>query len=107
MNAAWAKSSLSFSNGNCVEVTELPGGSVGVRNSRDPRGPVLRFTREEWDAFLGGARLGEFDRFGTTASRRGRGPLTAPSAAPAQASSAALAVDLRPGDTSGCAVPGA
>ena len=66
MNAVWVKSSLSFSNGNCVEVTELPGGSVGVRNSRDPRGPVLRFTREEWDAFLGGARLGEFDRFGTT-----------------------------------------
>jgi len=71
MNVVWVKSSLSFSNGNCVEVTELPGGSVGVRNSRDPGGLVLRFTREEWDAFLGGARLGEFDRFGTTAPRRG------------------------------------
>jgi hypothetical protein len=62
MNAAWVKSSHSFSNGNCVEVAELPGGSVGVRNSRDPDGPVLKFTQEEWDAFLGGARLGEFDR---------------------------------------------
>ena len=71
MNAVWVKSSLSFSNGNCVEVTELPGGSVGVRDSRDPGGPVLRFTRGEWDAFLGGARLGEFDKFGTTASRPG------------------------------------
>ena len=71
MNAVWVKSSLSFSNGNCVEVTELPGGSVGIRNSRDRGGPVLGFTREEWDAFLGGARLGEFDRFGTTVSRRG------------------------------------
>jgi hypothetical protein len=38
MNAVWVKSSLSFSNGNCVEVTELPGGSVGVRNSREPSG---------------------------------------------------------------------
>ena len=72
MNLVWVKSSLSFSNGNCVEVTELPGGTVGVRNSRDPAGPVLRFTRGEWDAFLGGARLGEFDRFGTTASRPDR-----------------------------------
>jgi hypothetical protein len=70
MTAVWVKSSLSFSNGNCVEVTDLPGGSVGVRNSRDRGGPVLRFTRTEWDAFLGGARLGEFDRFGTMPSRR-------------------------------------
>lgn len=69
MNTVWIKSSLSFSNGNCVEVTELPGGTVGVRNSRDPEGPVLRFTPGEWAAFLAGARRGEFDRFGTTASR--------------------------------------
>jgi hypothetical protein len=69
MNAVWIKSSLSFSNGNCVEVTELPGGSVGVRNSRDPEGPVLRFTPGEWAAFLVGARRGEFDR---SALRRGR-----------------------------------
>jgi Domain of unknown function (DUF397) len=64
MNAVWTRSSLSFSNGNCVEVAELPGGAVGVRNSRDPGGPVLAFTPGEWAAFLGGARLGEFDRFG-------------------------------------------
>jgi hypothetical protein len=67
VKAIWVKSSLSFSNGNCVEVAELPGGSVGVRNSRDSEGPVLRFTQDEWDAFLTGARLGEFDRFGTGA----------------------------------------
>jgi hypothetical protein len=66
MTAIWVKSSLSFSNGNCVEVTGLPGGMVGVRNSRDPDGPVLRFTRGEWNAFLAGARLGEFDQFGRT-----------------------------------------
>ena len=56
MDATWAKSSFSFSNGNCVEVAELPGGSVGVRDSRDPAGPVLRFTRDGWDTFLAGAR---------------------------------------------------
>jgi hypothetical protein len=60
----WVKSSLSFSNGNCVEVASLPGDTIGLRNSRDPEGPVLRFTPDEWHAFLGGARNGEFDRFG-------------------------------------------
>jgi len=59
----WVKSSLSFSNSNCVEVASLPGGGIGVRDSKDPQGPVLRFTPSEWDAFLGGARNGEFDRF--------------------------------------------
>ena len=61
---SWIKSSLSFSNGNCVEVASLSDGEVGVRDSKDPSGPVLRFTPEEWHAFLGGARKGEFDRFG-------------------------------------------
>ena len=66
LGLSWVKSSLSFSNGNCVEVAALPGGGVGVRNSRDMDGRVLRFTRAEWQAFLGGARLGEFDAFGAT-----------------------------------------
>jgi hypothetical protein len=61
---SWVKSSLSYANGNCVEVASLPGGEVGVRNSRDPGGPVLQFTPDEWHAFLAGARTGEFDRFG-------------------------------------------
>lgn len=60
----WVKSSLSFSNGNCVEVTNLPGSQVGVRHSKHTQGPVLRFTPDEWRAFLGGVRKGEFDRFG-------------------------------------------
>lgn len=63
-DAKWVKSSLSFANGNCVEVANLPGGEVGVRNSRDPEGAVLRFTPDEWHAFVGGARIGEFDSFG-------------------------------------------
>jgi hypothetical protein len=59
----WVKSSLSFSNGNCVEVAGLPGGGIGVRDSKDVTGPVLCFTPSEWRAFLGGAQNGEFDRF--------------------------------------------
>ena len=60
----WVKSSLSFSNGNCVEVASLADGGVGVRNSRDAEGSVLAFTPDEWHAFLGGVRNGEFDSFG-------------------------------------------
>ena len=61
---SWIKSSLSYCNSNCVEVASLPDGGVGVRDSKDPSGPVLRFTPGEWHAFLGGALNGEFDHFG-------------------------------------------
>lgn len=60
----WVKSSLSFANGNCVEVADLSGGEIGVRNSRDPLGPVLLFTPDEWHAFIDGVMKGEFDGFG-------------------------------------------
>jgi len=64
----WVKSSLSFANSNCVEVASLPGGQVGVRDSKDPEGLALRFTPGEWQAFLGGVRNGEFDSFGMLCS---------------------------------------
>jgi len=34
---------------------------IGMRSSADPDGPMLVFTQDEWDAFVGGARDGEFD----------------------------------------------
>lgn len=61
-NLDWAKSSLSHVNGNCVEIAGLATDVVRVRDSKDPRGPILQFTPTEWDAFLGGVRNGEFDR---------------------------------------------
>ena len=61
--SSWIKSSLSFSNGNCVEVASLPDGEIGVRDSKASDGPVLRFTSDEWHAFLGRVRNGEFDKF--------------------------------------------
>ena len=64
LDSSWIKSSLSFSNGNCVQVASLPDGEIGVRDSKDSKGPVLRFTSDEWHAFLGGVRNGEFDSFG-------------------------------------------
>jgi hypothetical protein len=47
-----------MTNGNCVEVAELGDGAVGVRDSKDPRGGVLRFTPEEWKKFLDGVGHG-------------------------------------------------
>ena len=61
--SSWTKSSLSHANGNCVEVTDLPGSLVGLRDSKDASGPILHVLPEEWRAFLNGVRNGEFDRF--------------------------------------------
>lgn len=37
------------------------GDGVAVRDSKQPDGQVLLFTQAEWDAFVGGAKDGEFD----------------------------------------------
>jgi hypothetical protein len=58
----WVKSSFSFANGDCVEVASLADGRIGVRDSKDSAGPVLRFTPAEWRAFVAGAQNGEFDQ---------------------------------------------
>jgi hypothetical protein len=60
----WRKSRESNPSGNCVEVAGLPDGAVAVRNSRDPQGPALVYTRAEVAAFLAGVRNGEFDDLG-------------------------------------------
>jgi predicted secreted Zn-dependent protease len=55
----WKKSMASASS-NCVEVAD-DSKSIYVRDSKDPAGPVLAFTKTEWKAFLAGVRAGEFD----------------------------------------------
>lgn len=59
--AVWRKSSHSGYSGNCVEVAALPNGAVAMRNSRDPHGAALVYTRAEIVAFLAGVKDGEFD----------------------------------------------
>ena len=59
--AKWRKSSHSNGNGGaCVEVARNLPGVVAVRDSKDPRGPVLIFEPEQWAAFTGGVKAGEF-----------------------------------------------
>ena len=66
--APWRKSSYSGGNGGaCVEVAVVPGSKEGsdyvitMRDSKDPDGPVLTFTPDEWKAFTLGVQDGEFD----------------------------------------------
>ncbi|MGH3980753.1 MAG: DUF397 domain-containing protein [Pseudonocardiaceae bacterium] len=60
--AAWQKATESIVDGACVEIAQLSG-MVAVRDSKDPDGPILTYTKDEWSAFLGGAKKGEFDHF--------------------------------------------
>ena len=64
--ASWQKSSTSMGAQECVQVIRSQG-HVWVRDSKNPLGPVLGFTREEWAAFLVGVRRDEFDRAGVPA----------------------------------------
>ncbi len=57
---AWLKAQASTHNGQCVELASAPG-KIAMRDSKDPDGPILVYTRAEFKAFLDGARNGEFD----------------------------------------------
>lgn len=59
---AWVKSSYSGNNGNCVEVAVLPSGGRALRDSKDPSGPVLTFSVEEFSAFVAAASADDFNR---------------------------------------------
>ena len=49
------------SAGSGVELAKLPDGQIAVRNSADPDGPALIYTRAEIEALIGGAQDGDFD----------------------------------------------
>ncbi len=58
---SWIKAAKSTANGSCLEVRRHAG-MIEVRDSKEHgKGPILRFTAAEFDAFLDGARNAEFD----------------------------------------------
>lgn len=60
---AWVKATASNAYGQCVQVASAAGG-VAMRDSKNPDGPILLYTRTEFKAFLDGARNGDFDHIG-------------------------------------------
>jgi hypothetical protein len=62
--ASWRKSSFSNLNGSCVETAPLRPDRIAIRDTKDNgTGPLLVFTRSEWNAFIAGAKEGQFDYF--------------------------------------------
>jgi Domain of unknown function (DUF397) len=60
--AEWRKSTRSGNGGSdCVEVAKNLPDVVGVRDSKDPSGPVLVFAPPAWASFVAGVKDGEFD----------------------------------------------
>lgn len=61
--SAWKKSSRSGagSGGDCVEVAPLVGGAA-IRDSKNPKGGVLRFSRDQMTAFLADVKDGAFGK---------------------------------------------
>lgn len=58
-DGSWVKASRSSNSGQCVEMRRQ-GAMVEVRDSKDPHGPVLRFSGAQFAAWLDGADTGEF-----------------------------------------------
>jgi 20S proteasome alpha/beta subunit len=57
-----ARTAVKSSGGSCVQV-ERRDGLIMITHSKHPSGPVLSYTLKEFDAFLDGAKKGEFDDF--------------------------------------------
>lgn len=55
------RTSSRCSKGTCVEVAPLPDGGAAVRDTKDPGRAPLVFDADEWDDFLAGVKIGEFD----------------------------------------------
>ncbi|QKV96807.1 DUF397 domain-containing protein [Streptomyces sp. NA02950] len=57
----WTKPWSGGNGGNCLEAMRLDDGRVALRQSTDPDGPALIYTRGEIVAFIEGAKAGEAD----------------------------------------------
>jgi len=50
--ATWRTASYTQANGSCVEVGNLSGARVAVRDTKDRGGLAIVMTADEWRAFL-------------------------------------------------------
>jgi hypothetical protein len=58
--ATWRTASYTQGNGSCVEVADLRGGRIAVRDTKDRIGPALILTADVWRAFLAYAQQRDF-----------------------------------------------
>ncbi len=58
--AVWRKSAHSGGNGSCVEVAHL-NSAVAIRDSKDPTGPKLIFSHDDWRTFIHNVKVGLHD----------------------------------------------
>jgi len=59
MRLTW-RTSLSCESGACVQVAATER-TILIGSTRQPGGPVLEYTPDEWHAFVAGIKNGDFD----------------------------------------------
>lgn len=57
----WRKSSHSGGANECIEVAEVGRLVVALRDSKNPTGPCLKFSRAAWKSFCQSIKEGRFD----------------------------------------------
>ncbi|GAB3442758.1 hypothetical protein GCM10027570_10140 [Streptomonospora sediminis] len=107
-DAVWKRSSLSREDSAAiVEVAKFDDGYRAVRDGKHPEKGTLFFTPAEWDAFVLGAKDGEFDipeeylTAEEAAIQRGEVPVTAVASVPGTDPSQAEADQTDPADHDG------
>jgi hypothetical protein len=61
-NVNWRKASRTTSEGgNCVEVAETGSRRIAARDSKNPKGPHLEFTRHSFADLLAQVKTGKYD----------------------------------------------
>ena len=64
---AWHRSRACTGGPACVEIAPLSDGGMMMRDSKADDGPVLSFSSERWNEFVGAVHAGEF---GSATGRR-------------------------------------
>lgn len=59
ISSDWRRSPYCDTNA-CVEAKKV-GEDIALRDSKNPDGPVLVFSKSEWDAFVLGVNAGTFE----------------------------------------------